>query len=269
MFGKSFKSASCFPSALAASGLPARIVRPAERSPPFPAHSPSGPVSVLHSDSIIVHDCSIVQRMAAPDAEALVPHIRTILTAPGTDLATISAKNVRKQLAHLDRSSGISPDVTAEWLKEHKDAVDVVIARVFEEVSAEAGGASGNKRESEESDKYMNGDTPGAGEEEEEEKPKKAKSTKKSKARSTHEASDAELARQLSSELNGRSTRGTSAGAKPGAKPKRGAGGKKKSAETVDSDGEDASADGERPKKRRKGGGGGAKGGFAKPFLLR
>ena len=62
--------------------------------------------------------------------DALEPTIRQILTAPGTDLSTISAKRVRKQLPELDSS------VTPDFVKDHKDAIDEVIARVYQEISA-------------------------------------------------------------------------------------------------------------------------------------
>src|ERR1700692_724275 len=68
------------------------------------------------------------------DISALEPRIREILSAPGTDLTTISAKSVRRRLLELE------PSLTAEFLKEHKEEVGAVIGNVVEAVSAEAGG---------------------------------------------------------------------------------------------------------------------------------
>lgn len=65
------------------------------------------------------------------DFTTLEPRILEILSAPGTDLSTISAKRVRRQLLDED------PTLTAELFKEHRDEVDAVIASVFEQVSGD------------------------------------------------------------------------------------------------------------------------------------
>lgn len=208
------------------------------------------------------------------DPSSLEPQIREILTAPGTDLGSISAKNVRNKLV------GYRPILTAEYMKENKKAFDAVIGRVFEAVSAEAALAVASEQGSdtvrdddeEEHVEEEQGDDMEDMEVEEEAPPKK-----KAKKASKGELSDAELARQLSSEINGRTRRTTTAPAKGSAskkkpKPKRGS--TKKSAEIIDSD---SDVDGSSPNKRKRaksgsaggGGGGTAKGGFAKEYALR
>ena len=198
------------------------------------------------------------------DFDSLEPHIHQILSAPGTDLSTISAKRVRRQLLELDLS------LTAEFLKENKDEVDAVIASVFEKVSGIQGTGDDSKaafaadsREKSCKRKEQESDFPDEAEEDEEEEgsppPKKLKKTGKN----GRGLSDAELARKLSSEINGRSTRtggksrGGSTAGKKGSRAK-------KSAATADSD-DDSDGIG----KRKKSSGGTAKGGFAKEFALR
>jgi upstream activation factor subunit UAF30 len=89
------------------------------------------------------------------------------------------------------------------------------------------------------------------------------------------EQSDAELARQLSNEINSRSRRSTTTRGSTNVRNRNGTakGGRKakSSAEVVDTD-DDEDSGGERrssPKKKRAGGGGTAKGGFAKEYILR
>lgn len=199
----------------------------------------------------------------------LEPKVREILTAPGTDLGSISAKNVRTKLV------GYRPILTAEYMKEHKKAFDAVIGRVFETVSAEAALHAASEQESdtvkdEEEEPVEEPEDAGQDEEEEEVRPKK-----KAKKASKGEMNDAELARQLSSEINGRTRRATTStsgsASKKKPKPKRAV---KKSAEMIASDSDD---DASSPKKRKRtksasaggGGGGTAKGGFAKEYALR
>lgn len=190
------------------------------------------------------------------DISALEPQIRDILSAPGTDLQTISAKRVRKLLLESD------PSLSEVVLKKHKAELDAVIATVFQSVSADAGMVEAseepkrkrdNRRVKEEEVDDDDDDAPSP-------PPKKArKATKK-------ELSDAELARQLSSEINGRTRR---SGAGNGSVAKKGNRKIKKSADYIDTDGSDDDEGG--AKKKRKAGtkGGRAKGGFAKEYLLR
>ncbi|TFK51090.1 SWIB-domain-containing protein [Heliocybe sulcata] len=190
------------------------------------------------------------------DVQALEPRIRDILTAPGVDLTTISAKGVRKQLLEADDS------LTADDIKEHKGEVDALIGRIYGEVSGQRDGDEDNesangKRKQEEEEGTAYGDD-GEGEDESEVNGEASRPKKKAK-RSKEELDDAELARQLSNELNGRG-RSARGGSQKGVKKKpRKA---KKSSATVDSDEDSEGA----PKKKR--GGGGAKGGFAKEYTL-
>ncbi|KAJ7690764.1 hypothetical protein B0H17DRAFT_935627 [Mycena rosella] len=202
------------------------------------------------------------------DFGTLEPYIEEILSAPGTDLATISAKRVRKQLQQID------PSLTAAFLKENRDAVDVVIARVFEKVQ----GSGSQDSEVEEplapvSRKRRQSTDEGSAIKEEEDAtdgtPPPAKKAKKAVKR---ELSDAELARQLSTEINGRARRSNvngkpKAAASNGTTKKRKS--KAKSAEMVDTDDDSDASPSKRPaSKKRSSEGGAARGGFAKPYLL-
>jgi len=237
--------------------------------------------------------------------EGLRPQIRQILSSPGTDLATISAKRVRRRLLEMEA-------LTPEFVKENKDAVDAVISSVYEKVQAgrwgsdddqgqEASGSaaadSGGERDQSSSPRkkrVKNEDEEGAKVErdtsslqssplrkrrvkdEEEDRdvssppPKKAKKAVKMSP-SKLEQSDAELARQLSNEINSRSRRSTTMRGCTSVRNRNGTakGGRKakSSAEVMDSD--DEVSGGERrstPKKKRAGGT--AKGGFAKEYIL-
>ncbi|KAJ7647648.1 hypothetical protein FB45DRAFT_205309 [Roridomyces roridus] len=207
----------------------------------------------------------------ALDIDALEPHIVAILSAPGTDLTTISAKRVRKQLQQID------PSLTPSLLKEHRDAVDAVIARVFERVQGANGSQDDSEAEEEEEEppvpvtasrkRRQSEDDEDVPEEETDDNPSPAKKSKKAVQR---ELSDAELARQLSSEINGRTRRSST---KSKAAPKNASASKKKSkaksAEMIDTDEDSDSPQGKRPaKKKRSSEGGAAKGGFAKPYIL-
>jgi upstream activation factor subunit UAF30 len=206
----------------------------------------------------------------------LEPHIRSILSAPGTDLSTISAKRVRKQLVEYE------PVLTLDFLRQNREIVDGVITRVFEAVTEEKGGFGGSQesegsvvreangaRKRRKEGSVVHGPVKDEDDEEETPPPKKAKKVAKGGSRTM--MSDAELARQLSSEINGRSRR-SSAGAKPramnGSSTKKSK--KKKSAAMVDSDGDDSDEDEDekKPKAKRKSTGA-AKGGFAREYLLR
>ncbi|KAJ7668546.1 hypothetical protein DFH06DRAFT_202972 [Mycena polygramma] len=204
------------------------------------------------------------------DFDSLEPYIEEILSAPGTDLATISAKRVRKQLQHID------PALTTAFLKEHRDHVDAVISRVFEKVQ---GAGSGSESEVEEPLAPLSRkrkQTPDNGysvvKEEDatdvDDTPPPAKKAKKAVKR---ELTDAELARQLSSEINGRARRsnGKPRAAVSNSTPKKRRLTKTKSAAMVDTDDDSDSNEGKRPsKKKSSGDGGSARGGFAKPYLL-
>jgi upstream activation factor subunit UAF30 len=224
----------------------------------------------------------------AVDLNGLRPQIRQILSSPGTDLATISAKRVRRRLLEMDA-------LTPEFIKENKDAVDAVISSVYEKVQAgqwgsddepegqEASGSaaagSGGERDQSSSPrkrrvKAVDGDVGGVGEDDRDTSSPPLKKAKKSGKTSALEQSDAELARQLSNEINSRSRRSTTTRGSTNVRNRNGTvkGGRKakSSAEVVDSD-DDEDSGGERrssPKKKRAGGGT-AKGGFAKEYILR
>ena len=187
-------------------------------------------------------------------------------------MATISAKRVRRQLLEVD------PSLTPEFLKENKEDVDSVIGRVFEKVSKGVNVGSEEVEDfetehpgSEESRKRKQDyDSANGDEDEDDEVEDGTPSPKKAKKARKKELSDAELARKLSNEINGRSRRTTNKGRSSiNGTPKRG-GRARKSAATVDSDDESSGEDrGKKPSKRRSGRGGAAKGGFAKEYTLR
>ncbi|RPD52755.1 SWIB-domain-containing protein [Lentinus tigrinus ALCF2SS1-7] len=177
-----------------------------------------------------------------PSVAALEPKIRQILSAPGIDLSTISAKRVRKQLLEIDST------LTQEFVRGNKEDIDRITQTVYEEISQQLGEEEEEvppKRARDEDATEGEGSAP----------PKKAKKTK-----TKQEQADEEYARQLQNEINGgraRSARATSTKAKANG-TKRGKKGPKSSA-TVNSDGEEESGE-EKPKKRG--------GGFKKEYAL-
>jgi len=196
------------------------------------------------------------------DFGSLEPRIYQILSAPGTDLSTISAKRVRRQLLELD------PSLTADFLKENKKIVDSVIASVFERVSSELNPGAEDAVENpsrgswEVNEEAENDEIPQEEFTGEEGSPVPVKKSKKG---SKQEQADAELARKLSSEINGRSTR-TGGTKSRGSAAKRGLRTKKSSA-TVETD-DDSNEEGGKKTRKRSSNGSGAKGGFAKEFTL-
>ncbi|KAG2754039.1 SWIB-domain-containing protein [Suillus brevipes Sb2] len=196
--------------------------------------------------------------------EDLEGPIMRILTAPGVDLSTISAKGVRQKLLE-DTALGL----TARGLKERRTEVDAMISSIYEEISRQAQTDESKRKREEETDagteQEEQDDQDDAAEEQdaeasEEDDVKPPTKKKKGAAKSVEEA-DAELARKLASQLNSRSRRGTSNGASATPKKRK----TKKSAAVVDSGAEDEDEDDEKPKKKR---GGGARGGFAKEYIL-
>lgn len=211
-----------------------------------------------------------------------------ILTAPGVDLSTISAKRVRKLL------SGGNPSLTDEWVRENKSELDNLIANVFTQLqppapevsdeanedaqSSEAGPSESSftpqKRRKEETDDEEMNASPDEEDSEVEETPKKRPAKKSKKAKIL---TDEEYAKQLSSELNGRTRSSRSGVTGPrkgrGVKGKTGKVRKQLSAATIDTDSEDGGNGAGAGKKRKKrsgsGGGGTARGGFSKEYALR
>ncbi|KAK0212524.1 hypothetical protein DFS33DRAFT_1377014 [Desarmillaria ectypa] len=201
----------------------------------------------------------------AYDFPALAPLVRQILSAPGTDLTTISAKRVRRQLLELDNS------LSAEFLKEYKDDVNAIITIEYDRISANLQREGSDESQEEDPPRSQVGDSEGEGEdnrEDEMEVDPPPVTKKKSSSKKARALSDAELARQLSSEINGRSRRSTGGGkgARIGA-PKRG-GRSRKSAATVDSDVDSELEGGGKKSRKKSAGGGAAKGGFAKEYAL-
>ncbi|KAI0034696.1 hypothetical protein K488DRAFT_77098 [Vararia minispora EC-137] len=189
-----------------------------------------------------------------PSVARLQPYIYTILSAPDVDLASISAKRVRKQLVE-DGSA------EAEFVKERKADIDALIADVFQRVSAERNFAPDDADEPEQ--EPVPAPVPGG-------KRRRAASDDaedgaRSRKRAATTDDDEAYAKRLQAELNAskRTSRSGSAGAARGGKAngataKRGR--KAKSAETVDDDDDDGD---DAPKKKRKAGGG-----FQKPYQL-
>ena len=198
----------------------------------------------------------------------LEPAIRKILTASGVDLNSISAKVVRKRL------QTVVPSLTSEWMEENKKVINGVIRDVFQSVNEAASASSSGDTNGVHEEGGVEGMAEGGGEggEDSESSPKLPA---KKRQKTGQEKSDAEYARQLSNELNGRprSSRSTVGKPKTNASKKGGSGKKKKplTANTVNSDEDRSDADSTLGKKRkaRGGGGGGAKGGFSKEYNLR
>lgn len=194
-----------------------------------------------------------------------------ILTAPGVDLSTISAKGVRQKLLE-DTALGL----TARGLKERRTEVDAMISSIYEGISRQAQTDESKRKREEEIDAGTEQEDRGEATEErddqddaaeeqdaeasEEDDVKPPTKKKKDAAKSVEEA-DAELARKLASQLNSRSRRGASNGASATPKKRK----TKKSAAVVESGAEDEDDDKEKPKKKRSGG---ARGGFAKEYIL-
>ncbi|KAI0753063.1 SWIB-domain-containing protein [Daedaleopsis nitida] len=181
-----------------------------------------------------------------PVIQALEPTIRQILSSPGIDLATISAKRVRKQLLELVPS--LPPAIFRD--SDKKEQVDAIIAKVYGQVSASNADDDDDVSPKRKREDASDGETSAP--------PKKSK-----KVKSKQEQTDAELARQIQSELNsrGRSSRAASSKTKANG-TKRGAKKGPKSSATVNSDGEQGSGeDDAKPKKRG--------GGFKKEYALR
>ncbi|CAL1711323.1 unnamed protein product [Somion occarium] len=173
-------------------------------------------------------------------ASSLEPRIRAILTSPGIDLTTISAKRVRKRLIDEDSS------LTADLVRDNKAAIDAIISSVYEEVSQAAQGdeegneadVAASKRKREDADEL---------DEEVAKAPAAAKKAKRPKKKA--ELTDAEIAKQLDQELNSRSRTSRAGTSKPKkATAKRAK--KVKSAEAVDSDGNEIEGE-----KKKRGGG--------------
>ncbi|KAI0282833.1 SWIB/MDM2 domain-containing protein [Russula aff. rugulosa BPL654] len=179
--------------------------------------------------------------MQVPDLE---PRIHAILSAPGTDLSTISAKR--------------------DLIKDNKQAIDKLISNIFARVSEEKGFQQDEEEGDAEGGRTASAEPPVA--------PKKRSRTSivdrddRSSAKSAKlsTAGDEALARKLSEQINGRerSSRSAASGASPvrgsrgrgrGKARGRGRGNKAngaKSADTID----DSGSEGDETKKKKGGG---------------
>lgn len=211
------------------------------------------------------------------------PLIRNILTAPGVDYQTVTAKRVRKSLIELK-------DLEEVWVRENKEVLDSIILEVYNEVSSVSTDAD-DERQQEDTE----GDQEGSGGKvtevpktptvkrkrgdvlKEEERARaggaltspdvkiadKIKQKRKKEKGMGDAAGDAQIAWQLQQDLNlgmGRTTRGSGSGRKgagaatPGKGAKRG--GKVKSKEVIEDSSEEGGGGGggtdSRPKKKRK-----------------
>ncbi|KAI0002187.1 hypothetical protein BJV74DRAFT_817600 [Russula compacta] len=200
----------------------------------------------------------------------LEPRIHAILSAPGTDLSTISAKRVRRLLLEQE-------DVPQELVKDNKLAIDELISNIFARVSEEKGFQQDE-----------DGDVGAARAESPEPAPASKKPRRASlrddgghspaRAAKPSTAGDEALARQLSEEINGRG-RSSRSGAASGASSARGSRGRgrgrgsgrgrgrsgkangARSADTIDDSGHEGS-DGDESKKKR------GSGGLSKEYIL-
>jgi len=207
-----------------------------------------------------------------PDVQSFIPAIKRILTSPNVDLSTISAKRVRKQL--------VTDGESEAFVRHHKVELDAIIAQVYEAVSsggsaavdamtvadikpavnghdAQASSSSAGKRKRSEDPEFQTNFPPSS-------QPQSLASKKVKQANGTAGrsaiSSDAEYARQLSFELNARSTRAghpTSNGNKAKFPTKKA----KRSKATV-SDDEDGDVRDSKPRKKT------ARGGLGKEFVL-
>ena len=202
--------------------------------------------------------------MQVPDLE---PRIHAILSAPGTDLSTISAKRVRRLLLGQE-------DVPQELIKDNKEALDELISNIFARVSEEKGFQQ-NEEGDAEGGRTASAEPPAP--------PKKRRRTSiadhddrpSAKAAKASTAGDEALARKLSEQINTRerSSRSAASGASPmrasrgrgrGKARGRGRGNKAngaRSADTINDSGNEGSEVEESKKKKG--------GGLSKEYILR
>lgn len=215
----------------------------------------------------------------------LAPLILEILNSPNTDLDTISAKRVRKQLVEL-RSN-----VTVEFVKENMDELNALITKIFRSLKNTTSDSNNNGTSHVDShdmapSSMVNGKRKhGKDVEEDSERdnvhedngelsqsPTPPASKKAKKA--SHKLTDEEYARQLSSELNQRPSRSNRKSNGSLKKVSSRTPKKTKSRAKVDdsddgSDDVDDHAKQRKSKSRTRKSNGEAKGGFAKELTLR
>ncbi|KIY68097.1 SWIB-domain-containing protein [Cylindrobasidium torrendii FP15055 ss-10] len=198
------------------------------------------------------------------DTSRIALLVQNILNAPDVDLDQISVKVVREKLPQMDE------DITEEWMDENAAEVKAIIKEEFAKFQAD------QEPEQEEQEEDAEGEDDDDKVEEGPSSPKRRKTSHSDEGKkATKDDGDAEIARQLSSELNARSRRSTAKPAtKTRAKKSPTKRGKYKSADTIDSDMDSDVSSSEAPTKKRKraepakkreGGGGG---GFSKLMRL-
>jgi upstream activation factor subunit UAF30 len=203
--------------------------------------------------------------MQVPD---LGPRIHAILSAPGTDLSTISAKRVRRLLLEQE-------DVPQELIKDNKQAIDEIISNTFARVSEENGFQQDEEVGDAEGGRTASAEPPAASKKRRRTSIVDRDDRSSAKAAKPSTAGDEALARKLSEQINvrERSSRSASSNASPmrgsrgrgrGKARARGKGNKSngtRSADTIDDSGNEGS-DGEGSKKKKGGG-------LSKEYILR
>lgn len=186
------------------------------------------------------------------DLASLEVHIRDILTSPGTDLSTISAKGVRQKL------TDVVPWLTAETARQKKREIDEVITGVYQAICAESA---------------QDGEDAASGEEADETRKRDQESDEENAGQGDDDDEGLEAARPAKRANNEdeedgkrkvKKPRGSTNGTKKVGRPR-------KSAATVDSEAE-SGEEGKKKRTRKKsvaGEGGRARGGFAKEYTLR
>ncbi|ORY31286.1 SWIB/MDM2 domain-containing protein [Naematelia encephala] len=189
--------------------------------------------------------------MTSAYVAGLLPQIRSILES--SDLTTISAKGVRKQLISLGHEE--------DTIKENRKDIDAQIAEIYEELTA----AAPSPPSSEDLPLTASSSRPAPMPQSSLPEPlQKAKVKREEKPKPNVVETDAEMAARLQAEfdaLHGRARPSRASASVPARKKTKSKVKKRASAAVVGSDDEDGE---ERPKKRR-GGGGGA---FNKELLL-
>jgi upstream activation factor subunit UAF30 len=196
--------------------------------------------------------------MQVPDLE---PRIHAILSAPGTDLSTISAKRVRRLLLEQD-------DIPQGLIKDNKPAIDEIISKTFASVSEEKGFQQNEEGDAEGG---RTAEPPAASNKRRRTSIVDHDDRSSAKAAKSSTAGDEALARKLSEQINvrERSSRSGSSGASPmrgsrargrGKARGRGRGNKAngRSTDTIDDSGSEVDES-----KKKKGGG------LSKEYILR
>ena len=200
--------------------------------------------------------------MQVPDLE---PRIHAVLSAPGTDLSTISAKRVRRLLLEQE-------DIPQELIKDNKEAIDGLISNIFARVSEEKGFQQDEEGDAEGGQTAASTEPPAASKKRRRASIDGHGGRSSAKAVKPSTAGDEALARKLSEQINTRerSSRSAASGASPirgrgrGKARGRGRGNKAngaRSADTIEDSGNEVSEGDESKKKKG--------GGLSKEYILR